>query len=317
MAMIQDAYGRTFKTLRVSLLNRCNLACIYCREDENNSHSANGSGSSDHTELIEIIKGIHGHLSLDTIRLTGGEPLLYSNLTALIQQIREIGIFDIRLTTNGYLLERMAGSLRKAGVTSMNISLDALDEEVFFLMSKRNNVGRIINGIEAAIEEGIDVKINSVMMKGVNDSQLIPLLEYAFEKNIIIRFLELMSMGHLFQKANKYLLTELEMLDRIAEKYNFVKLVRRNSATANYWRTDEGQVFGIIANESHPFCHDCNRLRLDSKGNIYGCLSSNDPISVAGIRDPLQLQKKLQQALLQKQAVRFTGSDLSMIAIGG
>lgn len=317
MSIIKDEYGRTFKTLRVSLLNRCNLACVYCREDEKNAIDQDRGSLTNSVELVDTIKRIHALVALETIRLTGGEPLLYADLLPLVRDLKSLGIAEIKLTTNGYLLERMAVPLKKAGVTSINVSLDALDEGIFFMMSKRNSVDRIISGIEAAIDAGLGVKINSVMMKGVNHSQLIPLLEFAFDKDIIIRFLELMSMGHLYKQGKNYLYSQQEMMEQIAGRYSFTKLPRKISSTSNYWRTDEGKVFGIIANESHPFCHDCNRLRLDSKGNIYGCLSSNHPISIAGIRDPIELQESLKKALHQKQAVRFTGSELSMLSIGG
>jgi cyclic pyranopterin phosphate synthase len=174
-----------------------------------------------------------------------------------------------------------------------------------------------MHGIDAAIEAGLSVKINAVVMKGINESQLLPLLEYAFSKNVIIRFLEVMAMGHLHQSANKYLFSRQEILDLAASNYTFHELPRTTSSTSEYWKTQQGNIFGIIANESEPFCHDCNRLRLDSDGNIYGCLSNNHPISLAGINDQEQLVEKLQEALSQKQAVRFVGSELSMLNIGG
>src|SRR4029079_11501815 len=143
-----------------------------------------------------------------TIRLTGGEPLLYRDIIHLVEGIKSIGITSIKLTTNGFLLQRMAKPLKDAGMQSINVSLDAVDEDVFFLMSKRSNVQRIINGIDAAIDTGLQVKINSVIMKGMNDRHILSLLQFAFERNISIRFLEVMAMGHLYQHAEKYLFTQ-------------------------------------------------------------------------------------------------------------
>jgi cyclic pyranopterin phosphate synthase len=211
----------------------------------------------------------------------------------------------------------MALQLKQAGMQSINVSLDAIDEDIFFLISKRNNVTRILNGIEAAMAAGIQVKINTVLMKGINESQLLPLLDFAFSRKIPIRFLEVMAMGHLHRQSKNYLVSQTEMLEKISERFMFFPLKRSAASTSNYWQTDEGNIFGIIANESEPFCHDCNRLRLDSSGNIYGCLSSNRPISLLGINDEVQIGKKLQEALLQKQSVKFTGSELSMMHIGG
>jgi cyclic pyranopterin phosphate synthase len=124
-------------------------------------------------------------------------------------------------------------------------------------------------------------------------------------------------MGHLHDQAKEYLFTGDEILQRIALRYRFTPLDRMQSSTANYWQTDNGSIFGIIANETEPFCHDCNRLRLDSRGNIYGCLSSNHPILLDKSDAEEVLREKLGKALTQKQALRFTGSDLSMLAIGG
>jgi len=318
MQLITDQYGRSFKTLRVSLLSRCNLSCVYCTmgADEIDNHTSSKTVLSS-KELINIIQQLHARLQLQTIRLTGGEPLLYHDLVSVISAVKDMGIPEIKLTTNAFLLERMAKPMQQAGMQSINVSLDAIDGDVFFLMSKRGHVQRILDGIEAALEAGLQVKINTVIMKGMNDSQILPLLQYAFEKNISIRFLEVMAMGHLHTEASKYLFTQYDILNRIATKYNFKRLKRNTSSTSNYWQTDKGNIFGIIANESEPFCHDCNRLRLDSEGNLFGCLSNSHPVSLKNIHDTDVLTAKLQEALLQKQAVKFTGSELSMLHIGG
>jgi cyclic pyranopterin phosphate synthase len=317
---IQDKYGRTFKTLRVSLLNHCNLGCVYCVAGEDELKESNRSTAHPHlpvSDLLGIIERLHGKLQLETIRLTGGEPLLYHELVALIGGIRSIGIPRIKLTTNGFLLERLAARLKEAGLESINVSLDAIDEDVFFLMSRRHGAQRIVGGIDAARSAGLSVKINTVVMKSMNESQIIPLLELAISRQIPIRYLEIMAMGHLHDQSEKYLITRDEILATIAERYRYEPLGRAGSATASYWQTEEGYRFGIIANESEPFCQDCNRLRLDSQGNIFGCLSSNHPIALQKDDSDQHLQEKLQEALLQKQTLRFTGSELSMLDIGG
>jgi cyclic pyranopterin phosphate synthase len=330
MQPILDKYGRTFKTLRVSLLSTCNLGCVYCvsgdggnvaehRAGEVNErlHQAPARGHLPVAELLKIIERLHGQLQLRTIRLTGGEPLMYGGLVEVIRGIRSMGIPEIKLTTNGSLLKKLAVPMKEAGMSSVNVSLDAVEEEVFFRMSKRRSVQRVIDGIDAALEAGLDVKINTVVMKGMNEGQVLPLLEFAFARRLRIRFLELMAMGYLHDRSADHLFTRQEILSVIAGRYTYTPLGRAGSATASYWQTEEGQIFGIIANESEPFCGDCDRLRLDSEGNIYGCLSSNHPIVLDSGDGAGEWSGKLQRALLQKQALRFRGSDLSMLHIGG
>ncbi len=326
--MNADALGRKFNTLRLSLTNVCNLACLYCVHESDASsqaflptaNEANATGQKMLTvnEFIAIIKSLLRHTSLETVRLTGGEPTLFKDLAPLVGALKDLGIPRVVLTTNGFLLKRKAASLSQAGLDGINFSLDAIDKEIFYKMSRRDKLEATLEGIDAALENGIKVKINSVIMKGINDSQILPLLEYAMSKKVVIRFLELMKMGHLYNGHNDYFFSEQDMLWTIATKYDFHKKMRSGSSTSNYWETTEGYKFGIIANESSPFCFDCNRLRLDSFGNIYGCLSDNNGISVLDcLEDDVAMEERLEQALKQKQGVKFTGSELSMKAIGG
>jgi len=318
MTELRDQYGRTFRTLRVSLLQHCNLGCVYCVAGEDEIKQSNTAGDSLPVEqLLVMIRRLREQLPLDTVRLTGGEPLLYPGLAALIRGIRSAGIDAVRLTTNGFLLERMAPALKEAGLEALNVSLDAVDEAVFVRMSRRHSVDRIIRGIDAAGAVGLKVKINTVMMKGMNDSQLIALLEFAFARGLTIRFLEVMAMGHLHDQADRFLVTQEEILQTIGEKYRLTPEPRMTSATARYWTTEAGHRFGIIANESEPFCRDCDRLRLDSSGHIYGCLSSNQPIGLGLMETKEEWDEKLKVALAQKQELKFVGSDLSMLYIGG
>ncbi|HEV3411027.1 MAG TPA: radical SAM protein [Puia sp.] len=327
MEVISDQYGRRFRKLRVSLLSHCNLGCVYCVNGEEELKESNGGPGRgpgggglqglNGQELLEIIRRLHGQLELETVRLTGGEPLLYSGLVELVEGIRSMGIPAIKLTTNGWLLERKAVALKQAGLQSINVSLDAVEEEVFARMSRRNGVSRVIRGIDAALRAGLAVKLNTVVMKGMNEDQVLPLLEFAFEREITIRFLEVMGMGHLYHHSDRYLSSQQEILQMVGERYELTALGREPSATARYWVTERGQRFGIIANESEPFCRDCDRLRLDSSGHIYGCLSNNRPIALGIGETAAEWGEKLRAALAQKQALRFTGSELSMLQIGG
>lgn len=316
MMELRDTYGRTFKTLRVSLLTTCNLGCVYCTMGDPTINTDKNAQIPAAVFLGQIAK-LHEQLNLQTIRFTGGEPLLYRELVTVIEGVTKLGIPEIKMTTNAFLLDRIAPLLNEAGLQSVNVSLDAVEEEVFYLMSKREKVDKVLKGIDTAISCGLDVKLNTVILKGLNDNQILPLLDFAFDRDLPIRFLEVMAMGHLHNQGTRYMFPQEKILAAIATEYEFTKLPRKPSATANYWQTTEGNVFGIVANESEPFCQDCNRLRLDAEGNIYGCLSSNNPVSIKNVNDGDELHQKLQEAMKQKQALKFTGSELSMLHIGG
>lgn len=317
MMLFNDKFGRNFKTLRVSLLSTCNLGCVYCTMGTEEEVLVDRKLQTPASVFLNHIAQLHQQLDLQTIRFTGGEPLLYRELPQIIEGVKALGIPDIKLTTNAFLLDRMAPALREAGLQYVNVSLDAMDEESFFRMTRRRQLSRTLKGIETALACGLDVKLNAVMMKGKNDDQVLPLLDYAFGHNIPIRFLEVMSMGHLFGHGQQYLFSQEEILDIISARYSFTKQYRKSSSTANYWQTDEGKVFGIIANDTEPFCQDCNRLRLDAEGNIYGCLSNSHAIALSGYEQENELKDKLQQAMAQKQELHFTGSEMSMMHIGG
>lgn len=323
MYKIEDHLGRRFEKLRVSLLNTCNFSCVYCvsglaganygEPEPARKEEQLGAG-----EFASLIEAVHRLTGLKCVRLTGGEPLLYMHLFPLVEKIKSIGIDDIRLTTNGYYLEKHAARLKEAGVRSVNISIDAIDPELLAKMARHNQPQRVFRGIEAAVDAGMKVKLNAVIVRGQNESQIIPLLEYAAKTGVKIRYLELMKMGHLYRGQNGLFFPEKEILETIAGKYDIAELPRTPSETARYRTAGKNRVFGIIANESAPFCHDCNRLRMDSRGYFYGCLSNARGEKLAPyIHDKELLTEKLRQLLLLKQPAKFRGSRLSMKYIGG
>ncbi len=331
--MTPDSFGRQFKTLRLSLTDVCNLSCLYCvseeEEDRIRQHlptyiegkTQYVNGSSEPMQLedyLGVVGQLHKILGLETVRLTGGEPLLFKDLPDLIDGLDELGIPKIRLTTNGYLLQQFVPRIKDCNLGTINVSLDALNEDVFYEISRRRHLHRVLAGIDAALDAGFGVKLNCAVMKGVNDKEILPLMDYAHQKGITVRFLELMKMGHLHNGHNDYFFSESDILKVIGSRYDLESVPREKAATANYWRIDDDFQFGIISNESNPFCHDCNRLRLDSFGHIYGCLSSNVGITVKDCLDNYdELNRRLNKALGQKQKVKFVGSNISMKAIGG
>lgn len=309
---ITDAAGRQFRTLRVSLTGTCNLACRYCTSGEPGA----AAPPTDYHRLAGHILRLHRRLGLRTLRFTGGEPLLYRDLLPLLRQLRpQMPGVLFKLSTNGFLLARQAAALAEAGLSSVNVSLDAVDEEVFFRMTRRRVLPQVLEGLEAARAAGLAVKINSVIMRGLNEGQVVPLLRYGLSSALPLRFLELMQMGHLHGNFRDHFFSMREILALLrGSGLPFSAAGRERHGTACYWRTPGGYLFGIIANETAPFCHDCDRLRLDSRGQLYGCLCSRRPLPLP--EGDGSLDAVLRAALDQKQSA-FTGSPLSMMAIGG
>lgn len=311
--MIKDTYGRSFKKLRISLTQACNIACTYCVPEEKpvNLNTGNIASAED---LAILVKKIHAVNPLEVVRLTGGEPLLYKDLPFLIESIQQLGI-QVKMTTNALLLKKKLPELINAGLNSINISLDALDPNIFFKITRSLKYKDVLESIDLALHRLMDVKLNAVIVRGVNENQILPLLQYAGEKKISIRFLELMQMGHLFAGELNNLVSEEEMLAIIQQEHSIFPLERAENATSKYWITDKLIKFGMISNHSEPFCGDCDRLRLDSQGNIYGCISSELGYSI-NQADEEAIKEKLQLALQQKK-MAFTGSSISMKYIGG
>ncbi|GMT49504.1 MAG: GTP 3',8-cyclase [bacterium] len=316
--MVTDHLGRQFKTLRLSVSPECNFACTYCVDVKDKNIHVDPHKTLKPEEFCELVTSIHEVVNLESVRLTGGEPLLYKAVPQLVRLLRELGIPKVKLTTNGSLLARQAKSLKDNGLDSINVSLDALDPDVFRRVTPRGHLDKVLTGIDKAIEVGLKVKINCIVMKGVNESQILPLLRFAGDRGITVRFLELMKMGYLYHDFASYLFSEEDILNEITREYPFVSLERKESATARYWETMDHTIFGIIANDSSPFCSDCNRLRLSHDGKIYGCLSVNQGFSlIESDKSPLETERILLKAMGQKQQNHFVGSPLSMKAIGG
>ncbi|MFO7448087.1 MAG: GTP 3',8-cyclase MoaA [Ignavibacteriaceae bacterium] len=316
--IIHDKYGRSFKTLRVSLTNSCNFSCSYCVTG-NAIQERNNIKVLDYTELAGLVLTLDNVLNFDSVRLTGGEPTLYNNLLPFIKLISSGGIKNITMTTNGFLLKQKAGELASLGIKEINVSLDAVDPDIFYLTTRRKCLDQVLEGIETALNAGISVKLNAVIMRSINEHQVLPLIEFALSKKIKLRYLELMRMGHLYSRNfMNYFFPMNEILEIIQSQYPVVTTYRDLSATAKYFVLEDGFEFGIIANETEPFCFDCDRLRLDSYGNIYGCISESMPEYIADISaNKIALKMKLNNALAHKQPLKFTGSSVSMIEIGG
>ncbi|TGK01105.1 radical SAM protein [Leptospira semungkisensis] len=254
-------------------------------------------------------------LEIKEIHLTGGEPTLHKELPELVRISKKEGIENVAVTSNGFFREGLIEDLKGAGLTRMNFSLDAMEQNSFSKISGKNlPLPRLLHRIEEASSLGLEVKVNCTVLRNYNADQILPLLHWAGERKIPIRYLELMKMGPLHEKHSELFYSAEEIRNNLGSEFDFISVDTPLESTARYYETTEHYSFGIIANHTEPFCEGCNRLRMDSRGRIYGCLSDfrSFPVSEEGS----ELDASLEAAMQTKKNV-FTGSELSMKYIGG
>lgn len=322
--MIVDSRGRRFRNLRVSLTAACNYACSYCVPNGRRLMPARHELRVDElhraTELLVEVAGI------DTVRITGGEPLIASSFDGFVQSLEALALTDVAVTTNGQFLFKKLPVLSNSPVTRINLSLDTLNPFAFRRLARGGDLDTVLNGLEEALKQGFKVKVNMVPVRSANLDQVLPLLDYCLERSIELRMIELMNMGHLKHSAefHREFVGMDELLEIVSERYEFERADAPYDSTAVRFSIAGGRgSFGVIANHSQPFCASCTRLRLSSDGNIYGCLSSR---SHHAIRDLLhmphelasaRLRERLVSALADKQQLAFSGEVTVMKFIGG
>ncbi|MEL0218051.1 MAG: GTP 3',8-cyclase MoaA [Gammaproteobacteria bacterium] len=320
--MIVDKLGRRFKNLRVSLTAACNYACTYCVPDGKRLMPAKQELTA--LELLKLVSYLKDAAGIDKVRVTGGEPLITPKFDEFLMGLGELGFEDVSLTTNAQKLSEKIDVIEAAGIRRLNISLDTLNPLKFKQIARGGDLATVLDGIAAAQARGIKLKINMVPMRTVNRDDVLPLLKFCLERDIELRFIELMRMGHLNQGQGfaQDFLSMQSLLDLIGESFEFERTDAPFDSTAVRFDIPGQGTFGIIANESEPFCSACTRLRLSSDGYLYGCLSSPRRES---IRDLLtlpqhlvfpQLQARLLAALNVKQQT-FQGETTVMKFIGG
>lgn len=275
---IKDKLGRPIRDLRISVTDRCNFRCDYCMPKEIFGDDFVFLPKQELLSFEEIVRlsKLYSTLGVEKIRITGGEPLLRRNLYKLIQELNNIeGIEDIGLTTNGLLLKKHGLNLYQAGLRRVNVSIDALDNELFKSINNRNiSASQILEQIDYAVSIGLKVKVNVVIQKGINDQEILPLVQYFKDKNIIVRFIEFMDVGNDNGWNFDKVVTKKEMLDEIVSTFE-IEPVDANyfGEVATYYRhKDNGAQFGLITSVSASFCSSCTRARISSDGKFYGCL---------------------------------------------
>ncbi|QGU07082.1 Cyclic pyranopterin monophosphate synthase [Corynebacterium occultum] len=278
-----DRHGRVARDLRVSLTDRCNLRCTYCMPAEGLEWLPTEQSLS-YTEVTRLIRIAVELLGIRQIRFTGGEPLLRRELAEIIAftsalRTDEDKPVQTALTTNGLGLDKKAGKLHAAGLNRINISLDTIDAERYKTLTRRDRLKDVLAGIEAAIDAGLEpVKINAVVMPGVNEEDIVPLARYCLEQGAQLRFIEQMPLGPRDQWKRSEMVTAADILAHLQQEFSLTPAVEpRGSAPAALWEVAEypGEHIGVIASVTHSFCGDCDRSRLTADGAIRNCLFAN------------------------------------------
>jgi cyclic pyranopterin phosphate synthase len=272
-----DTLGRIHTNLRISVTDRCNIRCFYCMPDENVQFRPRHEILT-FEEIVRFAR-VAASLGVNKLRLTGGEPLVRAKLSRLVEQLAAIpGIRDIALTTNGILLEEQAQALKDAGLARINISLDALSEETFRRIARRDGLDRVLAGIHAAKRVGFErIRLNAVAIKGITEPEIVPLARFARENQLEMRFIEFMPLDAEQQWQHDQVLSGEDIRRQIEEAIGSLEPAARpdpSQPATDFRFTDGSGTIGFINPVTQPFCEDCNRLRLTAEGQIRNCLFS-------------------------------------------
>jgi GTP 3',8-cyclase len=282
-APVRDTRGRTLRNLRVSVTDRCNLRCGYCMPEE--EYVWLPREDILHFGEIAALTDLFLDLGVDKVRLTGGEPLLRRDLARLIRMLAaKPGIRDLAMTTNGVLLAEHAPALKAAGLHRITVSLDTLDSERFRKLTNRASHAQVLEGIASVAPAGFtQTKLDTVVMRGVNDDELAALIEFGKTVPAEVRFIEYMDVGGATRWSMDQVVGRREMLARLEQRYGRIEpIAETTTAPADRFRLPDGTTFGIISSTTAPFCADCDRSRLTADGLWYLCLYATRGIDLRG-----------------------------------
>ncbi|MEV4254042.1 GTP 3',8-cyclase MoaA [Spirillospora sp. NPDC049652] len=329
--MLVDSFGRTATDLRVSLTDRCNLRCTYCMPAEGLEWLPKPEMLTD-DEVVRLVRIGVERLGVTEVRYTGGEPLLRRGLPELVRRTVELSPRpQVSLTTNAIGLARLAGPLAAAGLDRVNVSLDTLDRETFRTLSHRDRLPDVLAGLEAARAAGLlPVKINAVLMRGVNDHEAVPLLRWCLDQGFRLRFIEQMPLDAQHGWSRENMITADEILARLGAAFALAPAdaAERGSAPAELFLVDGGPAtVGVIGSVTRPFCGACDRVRLTADGQVRNCLFATEESNLrdamrAGASDD-ELADRWRAAVARKRAGHgiddpsFLQPVRPMSAIGG
>ena len=335
-----DPFGRTIRDLRISVTDRCNFRCTYCMPAEGMVWLPK-SDILTFEEIERLARVFVGRYGVDGIRLTGGEPTVRAHLSVLVEKLSRIVVpadspsplagrpIDLALTTNGATLVNCVDELRAAGLGRINISLDTLDRARFEHMTRRDELDRVLAGIDVAVSAGFSsVKINAVVERGVNDDEIVALAEFGRAKGVEVRFIEFMPLDAEGHWVNDKVVSQDEIVARIAEKYPLESVPARGAAPADRWRYLDGAgTVGVIPSVTKPFCGDCDRVRLTADGQFRTCLFATTEFDLRALlrsgADDDSLAAEIEGAVGTKWAghqinqVNFVRPKRTMSQIGG
>ncbi|HSL56223.1 MAG TPA: GTP 3',8-cyclase MoaA [Acidimicrobiales bacterium] len=321
-----DSYGRVHRDLRISITDRCNFRCTYCMPAEGMVWTPRHELLT-YEEIERIARLLVERYGIDSIRLTGGEPTVRAHLPVLIQKLAGLGV-DLALTTNGATLALIAHDLVAAGLRRINVSLDTLRRDRFVEITRRDELDAVLAGIDAAVEAGLaPVKLNAVMMRGVNDDELLDFARFGRERGVVVRFIEFMPLDATGEWTRESVVTYDEIVERIGSVHPLVPVDRGSAPAERFRYADGGGEIGVIASVTRSFCSSCDRVRLTAEGQLRNCLFSVEDFDLraplrAGATDD-ELAAIIERGVGAKWAghgvgtVNFIRPNRSMSQIGG
>ena len=309
-----DGFGRHVTYVRISVTDRCDFRCVYCMSEEMTFLPRSQVLS---LEELALVARAFVELGVSKIRLTGGEPLVRQNVTWLAHEIGRLpGLKELVLTTNGSQLERLAPELRAANVKRINISLDSLDAEHFRRITRTGDLNKVLRGIEAARQAGFErLKLNAVILKNRNHEEIVPLVQFAIDREMDISFIEEMPLGVIgdHDRAEAYYSSD-QIKSDLDRRFTLVPTTESTGGPSKYYRVaDTKSRVGFISPHSHNFCSACNRVRLTTEGRLLLCLGQEHSIDLrAVLRDQPDNPDALKQAIAASMAIKPKGHDFSL-----
>ncbi|ORE88401.1 molybdenum cofactor biosynthesis protein A [Oceanococcus atlanticus] len=320
--MLTDSFGRGHRKLRISITDRCNFRCPYCMPEKPRWMPAKALMSGD--DIVAMARVFVTELGITNLRITGGEPLLRRDVVDIIaglNTLRGEGLKRLSMTSNAAQLARHASALSQAGLQDINISLDSLNPDQFQRLSRgRYGPADVIAGIEAARSAGLGVKLNGVIIRGYNDDQILPLLNFAETHAVELRFIEFMPLDDEALWSRDRVVSAADILNTVGQ-FHAVEHLPEDGAPARRYRLASGQQFGIIATVTQPFCARCDRLRITADGRLYTCLFGREGTLLRGLEGPA-LNRAIHAAVGRKPAgyiaePGYAERDVRMYHLGG